>query len=91
MIKPEQIPDEVVEAAARRLCEMDGKLPDVVEFFRLDNSAHPVWHRYISQARAALAAGLAAWPGAYRMLGWDEVVGAQRLELFLPLTEARDE
>jgi len=68
MIKPEQIPDEVVEALIATLYGLPG-LP----------------------YRSAIAAGLAAWPGAYRMLGWDEVVGAQRLELFLPLTEARDD
>jgi len=49
MLKPEQIPDEVVEAAAKTL--MDPDYP---------NS----WPAWMDEARAALAAALNAWPDA---------------------------
>ncbi len=56
MINPEQIPDEVVEAAAREFCLAQGydwgRHPDF----------HPAWRK---EARAAIAAGLAAWPEAF--------------------------
>jgi len=40
MINPEQIPDEVVEAAARAICELTGN--------------HPRWMYWKPEARAAL-------------------------------------
>ncbi len=49
MIDPKQIPDEVVEAAAKTL--MDPDYP---------NS----WPAWMDEARAAIAAALNAWPGA---------------------------
>jgi hypothetical protein len=72
MIDPAQIPDEVVEAAARAIEAADvGMVPS-----------------YEEAARAAIAAGLAAWPGKqYR--AWDDVMGTG-LYAILPLTEARD-
>ena len=57
MIKPEQIPDEVVEAAAMQLPGMAG------------------YQRYV---RAALAAALNAWPGAFNAVQTeDEKVGSE--------------
>jgi hypothetical protein len=54
MIDPKQIPDEVVEAAAKALCNDAGlHWPDVPY-------AHNVMR---GEARAAVAAALSAWPG----------------------------
>ena len=50
MIRAEQIPDEVVEAAAKTLMAPD-----------YPNS----WPAWMDEARAALAAALNAWPGAH--------------------------
>jgi hypothetical protein len=74
MINPVQIPDEVVEAAADALMAMPDGFPQ---------DADPDEY-----ARAAIAAGLAAWLGKqYR--AWDDVMGTG-LYAILPLTEARD-
>ena len=59
MITPDMIPDEVVEAAAeaiykRRLHGM------IVDFATLFDRTKEV---YRSEARAAIAAALSAWPG----------------------------
>lgn len=59
MITPDMIPDEVVEAAAeaiykRRLHGM------IVDFATLFDRTKEV---YRSEARAAIAAALCAWPG----------------------------
>jgi hypothetical protein len=67
MIKPEQIPDEVVEAA------FDAYLKDPC----IDKAFFG----------KAIAAGLAAWDGAYV----DSREGREGFDLILPLTEARDE
>jgi hypothetical protein len=56
MINPAQIPDEVVEAAARALCKEQRMFwPD------LNNDERNIIR---GEARAAIAAGLAAWPNA---------------------------
>jgi len=50
MIKPEQIPDEAIEAAARAFaCKEDGD-----DF---------VWDAYIPYAEYAISAAINAWPG----------------------------
>jgi hypothetical protein len=59
-----QIPEEVVEAAARSLCRQDGRIPDAVvgpDGLR----GFLAWESYKTSARAALTAALTAWPGAY--------------------------
>lgn len=58
MIDPKQIPDEVVEAAAKALSEAE-LWPGV--WSRLDSV---VQDAFTAQARAAIAAALNAWPGA---------------------------
>lgn len=57
MIRAEQIPDEVVEAAARALAKqrLDADVWDEV----LDRNMR---YFYLQDARAAIAAGLQAWP-----------------------------
>ena len=55
MIDPAQIPDEVVEAAAKGLCLAQGYDWDRHPDF------HPAWRK---EARAAIAVGLNAWPNA---------------------------
>lgn len=56
MIKPEQIPDDVVEAAAKHSADQEGY--DWL-FLREDSR-----NRYLIKARSTLAAALAAWPMA---------------------------
>ena len=72
MIDPKQIPDEVVEAAAKAEYEL------IRDEYRDDygvsilTDAHPPWERmhdsakdyYRKHCRAAIAAALNAWPGA---------------------------
>jgi hypothetical protein len=57
MIKPDQIPDEVVEAAARAAWKLkDQRLWETLK------ATQPNWR---DEAREALAAALNAWPGAF--------------------------
>lgn len=51
MIRPDQIPDEAVEAAAKELARLN---------------CDEWWTLYMRRARAAIAAALEAWPGAER-------------------------
>jgi hypothetical protein len=82
MIKPEQIPDEVVEAAAKALCKEQRMFwPD------LNNDEHNIIR---GEARAAIAAALAAWPGAHERPYWDLMTNARHVEIILP-QEARDD
>ncbi len=53
MIKDEQIPDEVVEAAAKSISEFSEPIDK--------------WRYHISEARAAIAAAINAWPGAWHV------------------------
>ena len=66
MIKPAQIPPEVVE-----------------ELHSLD-----AWRGSASEARAAVAAALAAWPGAYAAF---DPHNDRCMHLPLPQQDARDE
>jgi hypothetical protein len=79
MIDPKMIPDEVVEAAARAI----GEYYTSKEWFEIARGSRDVWH---NAARAAIAAALTAWPGAYKS---DPALFGHKL--ILPLTqEARD-
>jgi hypothetical protein len=85
------IPPEVVEAAARAAHDVWRRQASVGD----DIAEYAPWHEmsadlqdeYLDQARAAIAAALAAWPGAYKMLGWDEAAQEPRYEWFLPLPQ----
>jgi len=107
MIKPEQIPDEVVEAAARAtwdtqrehwglykvMLETEGHLPPYEELGRGKQ------RELLVEARAAIAAALNAWPGVklenlcrWVMDGPDLPYVEEAASLILPLSqEARDE
>ena len=74
MIKAEQISDEVVKAAARKQAELDN-----VEWHTLNDVAIKL---RCDHARAVLAAGLAAWPGA-----WHVDAADFEAKLILPLTQ----
>lgn len=50
MIKPEQIPDEALEAAARSIAA-------------IENGDDSIWDAYIGCAEYAIAAAINAWPG----------------------------
>jgi len=76
-----KIPDEVVEAAARGLARYNCD--------QWDSDPERFWPHFADQARAAIAAVLTAWTGAYTA----NQVQAERppvLCLLLP-QEARDE
>ena len=68
MIKPEQIPDEAIEAAARAFaCKEDGD-----DF---------VWDAYIPYAEYAIAAAINAWPDkSTGVMHW----GQKYVSLMLP-------
>lgn len=86
MIRAEQIPDEVVEAAAKAAYE---------------NQRTRKWDRcgYVGQqqlrrdARAAIAVALNAWPGNYHYRGgWEPRVWVRSPSILLPLPqEASDD
>ena len=80
MINPAQIPDEVVEAAARALCKEQRMFwPD------LNNDEHNIIR---GEARAAIAAALNAWPGMHvheTRRSW--LGGFSERELMLPLPQ----
>jgi hypothetical protein len=85
MINPAQIPDEVVEAAARGLARYNCD--------QWDSDPERFWPHFADQARAAIAAALSAWPGMHvheTRRSW--LGGFSERELMLPLPqEARDE
>jgi hypothetical protein len=91
MVKQEQIPDEVVEAAARAAHDVWRRQASVGD----DIAEYAPWHEmsadlqdeYLDQARAAIAAALSAWAGA-EVVKWYHA--DQTLILPLP-QEARDE
>lgn len=83
MLKPEQIPDEVVEAAAIVLM---GQL-----MVRREDALHvwagmhePVKEQFRREARAAFVAGLKAWPGVF-------LYPMNKTRLILPLTTQEPE
>jgi len=70
MINPAQIPDEVVEAAARAAARNVEERHSGLEAYKYlgftDREAfiEAAWPNYVDQTRAAIAAALNAWPGA---------------------------
>jgi hypothetical protein len=98
MIKPEQIPPEVVEAAARAtwdtqrehwglykvMLETEGHLPPYEELGRGKQ------RELLVEAHAAIAAALNAWPGAGTHVYYRNRIHTRELTLPLP-QEARDE
>jgi len=105
MIKPEQIPDEVVEAAAKAEYEVwrhdcAGELELDLEMYRLWDQLEPdEQERWCGQSRAAIAAALNAWPGvklenlcSWVMDGPDLPYVEETASIILPLPQqARDE
>jgi hypothetical protein len=77
LIKPDQIPDEVVEAAARA--------------YAILNEGHDEWwHLRAERARAAIAAAINAWPGMVQYPLHD--IDCTPPKIILPLPkEPRDE
>ena len=77
MLKPEQIPDEVVEAAARAAWKLkDQRLWEILK------ATQPNWR---DEAREALAAAINAWPGAvWRESGVGREIVSRRIVLPLP-------
>lgn len=66
------IPPEAVEAAAKDLCRAMGNDPEDVQSD--GENEWPLWWEFLKPARAALLAGLRAWPGMYvedRLTPWD--------------------
>ena len=82
---PDQIPDEVVEAAERVLCQVEWKnnTEDWNEIYDRD----PAYWR--DQARAAIAAALAAWPRATTERRWWNDNTIPDDALILPLGETK--
>lgn len=76
------IPPEVVEATARAICksmQSDWDDPDTYRYM------------FLEDARAALAAGLAAWPNLKLDPSWDLRTHKRRVALILPLPEATND
>ena len=66
MINPEQIPDAVVEAAAKALYETWCAVNEVAETsLPWDDIYDGERNACIAEARAAIAAAINAWPGAF--------------------------
>jgi len=77
MIKPDQIPDEVVEAAAIDLFRSATAGPSGYSWATTHERTRAKWRK---NARVTIAAALAAWPNA-RLDYWAHYDGA----LLLPL------
>jgi hypothetical protein len=65
MIKAEKLSDEAVEAAARAIIIANGGDPDAFLRLTIHKTTIKAWQQVVPLARAALTAGLAAWPGAF--------------------------
>ena len=57
------IPPEALEAAARAIIIANGGDPDALLRLTIHKTTIKAWQQVAPLARAALAAGLAAWPG----------------------------
>jgi hypothetical protein len=84
MIKTERIQDEVAEAAAKAAWEIDRKSSGRSDFPLWEDLHTGVRHIQIERQRAALTAGLAAWPGA-----WHVDAADFEEKLILPLTQEK--
>jgi len=84
VIKLEQIPisDEAAEAAARAIIIASGGNPDALLRLTIHKTTIKAWQQVVPLARAALTAGLAAWPGA-----WHVDAADFEAKLILPLTQ----
>ena len=96
MIRPDQIPDEVVEAAARAEYETM-RAEAISDHGAIAETMYCPWEKvspdakeyYMRLARAAIAAAINAWPGWEG--SWDETHGLRRV-IILPLPqEPRDD
>jgi hypothetical protein len=63
VIKDEQLSDEAVEAAARAIIIANGGDPDALLRLTIHKTTIKAWQQVVPLARAALTAGLSAWPG----------------------------
>ena len=59
----ELVSEEAVEAAARAIIIANGGDPDALLHLTIHKTTIKAWQQVAPLARAALAAGLAAWPG----------------------------
>ena len=76
MIKADQIPDEVVEAAARAAWKLkDQRLWEILK------ATQPNWQ---DEARASIAAALNAWPGVTTTSWFENSVRKAVLNIPLP-------
>jgi hypothetical protein len=64
------IPPEAVEAAARAIIIANGGDPDALLRLTIHKTTIKAWQTVAPLARAALAAGLAAWPEVKRVKGY---------------------
>jgi hypothetical protein len=91
MIKNEQLSDEAVEAAARAIIIANGGDPDALLRLTIHKTTIKAWQQVVPLARAALTAGLAAWPNAQRYTfpesGSGDDYSPALDELILPLTQ----
>jgi mono/diheme cytochrome c family protein len=92
MINPAQIPPEVVEAAAKELLQqfLFLYLDEHRDPYEWQDLPEPAKERLREVARAAIAAGLAAWPGMFEEYMNDEDGGGASVCMILP-QEASDE
>lgn len=60
------IPEEAEEAAARAIIIANGGDPDALMRLTIHKTTIKAWQGVAPLARAALTAGLAAWPGAFQ-------------------------
>jgi len=84
VIKDEQLSDEAVEAAARAIIITNGGDPDALRRLTIHKTTIKAWRQVVTLARAALTAGLAAWPGA----GHVDAADFEE-KLILPLTQEK--
>ena len=89
MIDPAQIPDEAVEAAAKRLFESSVCfLRNQEEIPDWDAAPNTLKEVFRDEASACIAAALSAWPGAYTDTTFSN---AFTPDLILPLPDGAEE
>jgi len=85
LIKDEQLSDEAVEAAARAIIIANSGDPDALLRLTIHKTTIKAWQQVVPLARAALTAGLSAWPGAHERT--DDWCTPPDHNLILPLTQ----